>query len=256
MTTDLSGRASRRAILTAAAGGAAALAVSGLAKPFPAAAAAVNMQTESTNATSLPTGVSNSTADSGALFGTADSGYGVRGVSTDISAPATHTDNVGLLGVAGDPTVLDGFPKGPAGVYGWSPASPDVNLFGTGVWGDSEEYGVFGSGAIGVDGWGDIGVLAEAKDPSSLALVVSGRAEFTRSGRSTISSGSAAKTVSLAGCTTSTLVFAVLASNRSGRYVRAVVPTTGSFKIYLNTSVTKSTYVVWIAFTNPSNNGG
>ncbi len=200
--------------------------------------------------------MSNATADSGALFGTGTSGYGVRGVSTDISDPATHTDNVGLLGVAGDPTVLDDFAKGPAGVYGWSPASPDANLFGTGVWGDSEEYGVFGSGAIGVDGWGDIGVLAEAKDGDARALVVSGRAEFTRSGRATISSGSASKTVNLAGCTTSTLVFAVLASNRSGRYVRAVVPTTGSFKIYLNTSVTKRTYVVWIAFTNPANHGG
>jgi hypothetical protein len=37
----------------------------------------------------------------------------------------------------------------------------------------------------------------------------------------------------------------VLRSNRSGRYVRAVVPTAGSFTIYLNTTVTSSTYVVW-----------
>jgi hypothetical protein len=37
----------------------------------------------------------------------------------------------------------------------------------------------------------------------------------------------------------------VLHSNRASRYVRAVVPTTGSFTIYLNTSVTSATYVAW-----------
>jgi hypothetical protein len=51
--------------------------------------------------------------------------------------------------------------------------------------------------------------------------------------------------VNLAGVSFSSLVFAVLRSNRSGRYVRAVVPTTGYFTIYLNTTVTSSTYVVW-----------
>jgi hypothetical protein len=38
--------------------------------------------------------------------------------------------------------------------------------------------------------------------------------------------------ITLAGVTTSSLVFAVLYSNRSGRYVQAVTPTTGKFTIW------------------------
>ena len=45
--------------------------------------------------------------------------------------------------------------------------------------------------------------------------------------------------------TSASRIFAVLHSNRSGRYVRAVVPTTGSFTVYLNTTVTSATYVAW-----------
>ncbi len=51
--------------------------------------------------------------------------------------------------------------------------------------------------------------------------------------------------ISLAGVASNSRVFAVLASNRSGRYVRAVVPTTNSFTIYLNTTVTSTTVVTW-----------
>jgi hypothetical protein len=37
----------------------------------------------------------------------------------------------------------------------------------------------------------------------------------------------------------------VLNSNRSGRYVRAVVPASGKFTIYLNSTVSSSTYVAF-----------
>ena len=49
----------------------------------------------------------------------------------------------------------------------------------------------------------------------------------------------------MAGVTTSSKVFAVLHSNRSGRYVRAVVVATGRFRIYLNASVSSTTSVAW-----------
>jgi hypothetical protein len=288
MSTDLSMLASRRALLTAAAGGAAALAVSSLARPFPAAAAASNMQTETDNPTSAPTGVSNATADSDALFGDAMAtgtgvtgksvtGIGVSGVSSDTSDPLGNDRNTGVFGVAGDPADVD-WSTGLTGVFGYSPASTDLNTFATGVWGDSGDVGVYGTGGgVGVRGdggtygvlgqtWGPntVGVLARA-NPISIAdtgtvperaLRVEGRAEFTRSGRARISAGHAKKTVSLAGCTANTLVIAVINSNRSGRFVRAAVPTTGSFTIYLNTSVSAATYVAWIAFTNPSNHLG
>ena len=40
-------------------------------------------------------------------------------------------------------------------------------------------------------------------------------------------------------------MFAVLHSNRTGRWVQSVVPTTGSFTIYLNGTVSASTYIAW-----------
>jgi len=82
------------------------------------------------------------------------------------------------------------------------------------------------------------------------------RAAFAATGKATIAAGKASKSISLAGCTTSTIVFALLASSRGGRWVRAVVPTTGSFTVYLNTTVASNTAVAWIAFTNPTNHSG
>lgn len=256
MSTELTTRASRRAILAAAAGGAAAIAASSLARPFPAAAAAANMQTETDNATVAPTGVSNATGDSGALFGTGTTGYGLKGVSSDDSDPTNHLDNVGVIGAVGDTSFIDAEPKGNTGVFGYAPENLD--WFGTGVWGHSNDYGVFGTGGVGVGGAGGIGVQATSEgDPStSLALQVLGRAEFSRSGRTYVSAGQSKRAVALPGCTSSSLVFAVLSSNRSGRYVRAVVPTTNAFTIYLNTTVSSKSWVVWIAFTNPAGHLG
>jgi len=268
---------SRRAVLAAAAGGAAALAASAIG-PATVAAAVGNMQTETDNATTAPTGVSNSTDGSDALFGnatgagtgskgTSGKGMGVVGTSADTSDPATNTSNAGVVGVAGD---IGSIPSNVAltGVFGYSDASPDPNFGAAGVWGESDDLGVFGDGTVGV--WGDgvigvigtaedstgIGVLAEINAAGAEALRVNGRAEFSRSGRTTISAGHSTKAVTLAGCTSSTLVLAVLSSNRSGRYVRAVVPASGKFTIYLNSTVSSSTGVTWIAFTNPSNHGG
>ena len=116
---------------------------------------------------------------------------------------------------------------------------------------------MFAVGVVGTTGTaGGEGVRASSDTLSAIALRTVGRAEFSRSGRTTISAGHSTKAVTLAGCTSSTLVLAVLSSNRSGRYVRAVVPASGKFTIYLNTTVGSSTGVTWIAFTNPSNHGG
>jgi hypothetical protein len=45
--------------------------------------------------------------------------------------------------------------------------------------------------------------------------------------------------------TTGSKIFAVLATSESGRYVRAVVPATGKFTVYLNTTLTSSAVVAW-----------
>lgn len=268
---------SRRALLAAAAGSAAALAVSTI-RPGSVAAVATNMQTETDNATTAPTGVTNSDAEQ-ALFGhaagvgngvegTSVTGHGVRGISTDTSNPTDNTSNAGVVGIAGSLSNLDGKNLSLTGVYGNSDASNTEGFAAAGVWGQSPDFGVAGGGTVGVLGNGFIGVLGAAEDVAGVgvlatidvagarALLVEGRAEFTRSGRVSISAGQSKKTVTLAGCTSSTLVIANLAANRSGRWVRAVVPGSGQFTIYLNTTVGSSTPAAWIAFTNPANHGG
>ena len=143
------------------------------------------------------------------------------------------------------------------GVFGSAPESVSDTAIGTGVWGDSPDIGVYGSGSVGVEGYGgwgvagfangtvgSIGVYAQADLPSR-ALYVDGKAHFSRSGRSTIGAGRSSITINLTGTSSGSRVFAVLHSNRAGRYVRAVVPTTGKFTIYLNTTVTSATYVAW-----------
>ncbi len=268
---------SRRSLLAAAAGGAAALAVAAI-RPAAVDAAPANMQTETNNLTSDPTGVTNSAAGELALFGhaagdgtgvegTSASGEGVRGVSEDTSDPATNVSNAGVVGIAGLPASIAGN-IGLTGVYGYSDPSPDPSFVGAGVWGDSADIGVIGTGVVGVLGNGPFGVLgvataadgigveAAVDSASARALRVAGRAEFTRSGRTVVKAGNQKKTVTLAGCTTSTLVLAVIASNRSGRWVRAAVPAAGSFTVYLNDQVGSDTNVTWIAFTNPSNHSG
>lgn len=268
---------SRRAILAAAAGGAAALAATAI-RPDAVAAVATNMQTETDNATTASTGVTNSTLGSNALFGTASgdghgvdgtssTGMGVRGVSSETLDPLVNVTNAGVVGIAGDPA--DIAPNiALSGLYGYAEPSSVDGWSATGVWGDSADIGVLGTGSVGTYGEGFVGAVgysnqaggagveAIAGSSSAVALHVIGRAEFTRSGRTSVTAGKSSKKVTLAGCTTSTLVIANLAVNRSSRWVRAVVPASGSFTIYLNGTVSNPTLVAWIAFTNPVNHSG
>jgi len=224
------------------------------------------MQTESDNATTATTSITdstsgdtafaaNATGDGTAFEGNSDTGIGVRGHSPDDSDPETNAGQAGVVGISGaEGNVATNF--GLTGVYGYADPSPDpLNFVGSGVWGDSPDFGVVGTGSIGVYGAGGWGLYGFA-DNSGLALVADGRAAFARSGKTTVKSGNSKKAVSLSGVTSSSLVLAVLAQNRSGRYVRAVVPESGKFTIYLNQSVGSDTKVTWIVFTNPSNLSG
>jgi hypothetical protein len=184
-------------------------------------------------------------------------------------AVTTNPDRAAIVGATGDQTLIRIDDTQYTGVYGWAPEAPfpaDPQFEGSGVWGDSPDDGVVGSGGLtgvlglgggaGVVGVGDDGVVglggptgagvrALGDTTTSVALAVSGKVTFSRSGRVTILTGRSSIKVNLAGTTTSSRVFAVLHSNRSGRYVRAVVPTTGSFTIYLNTTVTANTFIAW-----------
>lgn len=249
MASDPNVPRSRRALLTAAAGGAAAIAASA-GMPLTAVAADPNDVVKNVdNPTTAETSITQATAGFIAF-----------------KASTTNPDRAGLVGSTGDETDSLEDNTSFTGVYGFAQADA-TNALGSGVWGDSPDTGVVGTGSVGVLGlggvgvWGDgsgapgvigdsdtatvPGVLARGSSATGLALQVTGKVTFSRSGRATILTGRSSIKITLAGVTSASRVFAVLHTNRSGRYVRAVVPTTGSFTIYLNTTVPGSTHVAW-----------
>lgn len=229
---------SRRSLLAAAAGAAGAFAATA-ALPLTAAAADPNdVVLGAPNASVTLTSITQAT-DAVVAF----------------KAKTATTGAAGLVGSTGDETFIS-TDTSLTGVYGWAPASASDVTFSAGVWGDSDDVGTYGSGTvgvrgdglvgvIGVGGTGGIGIRAIGASATEVGLAVEGKVRFSRSGRSTIRAGRSSIRVNLAGVSTGSRVFAVLHSNRSGRYVRAVVPTTGYFTIYLNTTVSSSTYVAW-----------
>jgi hypothetical protein len=246
---------SRRALLTAAAGAAGAI-VASAALPLTAAAHdADDVALGTDNATTAQTTLTNSAADSTALGGHATGtgvGFGVEGTSAGaagVFAWSVAAPDAGWF----TPSITSH-----TGVFGSAPAGDGVNTFGTGVWGDSPDAGVYGSGAFGVIGNGFVGVEGDANDnagsigvwawaPSTaqVALKVTGKVSLSRSGRVAMSTKAVTKLVSLTGVTTTSKVFAVLSTSESGRWVRAVVPATGKFTIYLNAALTSSAVVSW-----------
>ena len=237
MTSDGLAPRSRRALLTAAAGAAGALAAHA-ALPFTAAAAPVSLQTEIDNPTVAATSVTQATD-----------------LLVAFKAKTVLTGAAGLVGSTGDETNI-AIDTSFTGVYGWSPAG-DGTTAGAGVWGDGDEFGVYGSGTVGVYGFGAVGVIGESASAttpgvlasglsaSSPALEVVGKVKFNRSGRKSMALGRANVVVTLVGVTTSSKVFAVLATAESGRWVRAVVPAAGKFTIYLNTKLASRATVAW-----------
>jgi hypothetical protein len=270
MASDPNALRTRRSILAAAAGGAAAVAATAAA-PLTVSAAPTPMLTESNNASTARASLSDS-GDRTIAFATSNVGVAPALLVSNAAGVATTVgetdpdDPGGITSAAGVYAyVVDNTDASPywlttySAVYGWAPSAPlELPVAASGVWGESDDIGVAGGGGVGVRGDGFFGMVAAAVpggtglrtwggtgNGNDIALDVRGKALFSRSGRATISAGQSTKKINLTGVSFSSLVFAVLRSNRSGRYVRAVVPTTGSFTIYLNTTVTSSTYVVW-----------
>lgn len=255
MAADSTTPRSRRAILAAAAGAAGALAAQA-AMPLAAAAASTNMLTEVDNPTIATTSVTDSGADSTAFASHATGtgfGYGLE---------ATSTGGAGLVAWSISP--MDGFlPEWASytGVLGSAPSHPDETLWAVGVQGLSPDIGVYGSGGYGVIGDGYIGVEGDTNgeagsvgvwawappdaDATARALKVTGKVSFDRSGRKLMAAGTASRVIYLSGVTTGSKVFAVLATNEPGRWVRAVYPTSGRFTVYLNTKLSTSAVVAW-----------
>jgi hypothetical protein len=274
-------------VLAAALGGLGAVVVSRFATPESVKAAnndaiTVGNPFTGTTATSITvTGAAN------AIVGSSDTGTGLRGSSTSTSGvvdPLAAERATGVLGTAGDTTDWEAANTNTSetGVYGFA----DTSVGSNGVWGDSfRGSGVYGSGDTGVYGvgyWGvyalgriavmgdglasdtgvygfsgdgitpvpppGVGVQATAGSTAQTALNVSGKAKFSRSGRTSVASGRSSRKITMAGVTKGSYIIATLQTRRTGVYVQAVVPATlgGSFTIYLNKTVSGTTYVGYL----------
>ena len=241
---------SRRVFLAAAAGAAAATAVSAI-DPRSAVRAGVDGD--------VVLGALNTATTTTSLRITANNldVFRVRGISENATIFGAN-DDVGA-GVRGEHSGV-GEAAGGAGVVGVSTEGTGVegsSTMGSGVLGSSEEgSGVFGTITLSGDGvhghsiaTAGVGVRASAE--AGLALVVDGKATFSRSGRVAIPAGAAHVDVdvkSLGGLGGTPLCFANLQIRRAGVHVEAVrpnVPSSGKLRIYLNKAVTASTWVAW-----------
>lgn len=275
MAIDPTARRSRRALLASAVGGAAAVAAAQLAKPVTAMAVAVPVNLDVANPATGTTSI-DTTAAAAAFVGTsseADYGIGVAGKAT-FATNDTSYSNVGVYGLAGaepedywTPDYME------SGVYGYSDASYvangvlGVSPSGYGVygWGD---YGVTGDGGtVGVEGYTDgagVGVLGYAGDgpgtipanvgvlamapASGVALQVSGRTSFSRSGRAYVSTGKKYVDVTVAGgaLTSSSRILATATRYVSGTWVQAAVYVSSSkIRVYLNKAAPATVYFTW-----------
>jgi hypothetical protein len=176
------------------------------------------------NSGSTGIGVEGETGGTGSgVYGHATkNGVGVYGESE----AGTGTYGVGAIrGVQG--TTSTG-----SGVYGENTGSVGIGVEGKTGGTGSAMYGNATANGVGVFGKSQSGTALRADSPSGTALQVNGKTKFSRSGTTTISAGTASKTISLGGVTTSSMVIATAQQSLSV-YVKAAVPASGSFKLVL-----------------------
>lgn len=136
----------------------------------------------------------------------------------------------------------------------WSESSGATG--GTGLLGQSlgdEGVGVVGTaqgagatkGVVGIVTSPD-GIGVDARNTQGgVALRAAGSIRYSWSGKATIGAGKAKEVVAFPGVDSTSLIFVVLANSRASRWVRAVVPSSGYFTIYLNGTVGKNTKASW-----------
>lgn len=240
----------RRAILAAAVGGVAATVVQSLGRPAETHAANGDVVKAGNSYTATaPTAISNSAASSEArgLVGRATAGsgatMGVEGVSgsaAGIGVGGRSANGTGVLGFSGEPGSRPPASAARTGVFGNAAQSPtSVGVLGKSTVG----YGVRGEATTGV------GVLALAT--SGQALVVNGRAIFTRSGRANVPANQSYVDVTIPGGLSSAAnVLATIQTYRPGVAVAAVrinFPSSGKVRIYL-TKIASTTSATPVAY--------
>jgi hypothetical protein len=221
---ELGLRRSRRAVLAAAAGGAAGVLATRLGTPEPAEAASTALLSETTNTTGATTWIS----------GTGN--FEVFRVNAVGAAPALQVENTTGAAVVG--------------------ASNGATL---GILGMS--IGGFGIGALTATGTGlfastevrllplqpGVAIYAHTATKSQTGLLAEGRVVLPdRSGRAMVPAGKALVAVPVAGMKAGNFAIATLAAHRRGRWVTSVVCAAGKITIRINSAVASATPVSWI----------
>jgi hypothetical protein len=110
-------------------------------------------------------------------------------------------------------------------------------------------WGVYGraNNGIGVHGDTNSGIGVFATGSQGRALVVSGRAQFSRSGVVTVAAGADIAVVTGVSLTSDAYVLATLQQNRAGRWVinAEPIPIYAAIAIRLNATVSAATKVAW-----------
>ncbi len=171
--------------------------------------------------------------------------------------------SVGARATDGQPLILgtDNDAASSTGLVGASGSGPALRLTQTnpagggalevngGVWVGSGGVLSHGGSGTGLSGSATTGTAVVASaEPAGMALRVSGRATFSRSGRVTVRAGRRSATVTQIGLQARSMVFATLQQYRSGVHIAAAVPTPGPpgrIVIYLNRAVGSDTRVAW-----------
>jgi hypothetical protein len=163
---------SRRAVLAAAAGSAAALVAGSLARPLSADAASAALMTEVDNATAATTSITSSVngdvaagfettvaGQAAAIHGHSPEGIGVHGTNPTSGAGVVGDSDeaVGVFGRTGDPSGYPEIAGNTAGVIGYSGVSGQPGVLGVGDVGmeSSGFIGMFAVGAPALVGIGD-----------------------------------------------------------------------------------------------------
>ena len=219
------------------------------------------------------TGVNGQSTNKDGIVGTAAGpGNGVKGVSDNgigVQGRSNSAAGKGIYGFNSAGPAIYAYSGGSHAVWGYTDAQIDEGAAVAALRGQAHTDHTFGAfaenlivgtkGTLGgpkagvqglaPDALGFIGVSAVAPDAAT-ALSVSGRAQFSRSGKAFVPAGRSFVDVSVqGGLSSGSLVVATPMLNRTGVYVQSAVPnaTTGNVRIYLNkvASSSSSTPVAW-----------
>jgi hypothetical protein len=185
------------------------------------------------------TGASNLPAVAGQSTGGRVGVHGFTGAGNPPPA-VTETGVEGVCSLSAESNGVHGRSQGGAGAWG-------STVGGLGVAGTAS--GDATGNGVGVYGFGPIGVFGEG----AYAGWFAGPTLFTESGRAELSAGSSTTVAVPNGLRPTSLMFAVLHSNRPGVWVRAVVPNAaaGTATIHLNTAVSAATAIAWFVVDFP-----